>query len=35
VRLGELVERIKEQFGIKVHLRSIQRALKRKEKKTP
>ena len=35
VRLGELVERIKEQFGMQVHLRSIQRALKRKEKKTP
>jgi hypothetical protein len=33
VRLGELVERIKEQFGIQVHLRSIQRAVKRKEKK--
>ncbi len=35
VRLGDLVERIKEQFGMEVHLRSIQRALKRKEKKTP
>jgi len=35
VRLGDLVERIKEQFGLEVHPRSIQRALKRKGKKTP
>ncbi len=35
VRLGDLVERIKERFGLVVHTRSIQRALKRKEKKTP
>jgi transposase len=34
VRLDDLVERIKEQFGLVVHPRSIQRALKRKQKKT-
>jgi len=33
VTLGELVNRIKRQFGLVVHPRSIQRALKRKEKK--
>jgi len=33
VTLGELVDRIKKQFGLVVHIRSIQRALKRKEKK--
>jgi transposase len=35
VRLEDLVERIKERFGLVVHTRSIQRALKRKGKKTP
>lgn len=34
VRLDDLVERIKERFGLVVHRRSIQRALKRKQKKT-
>lgn len=33
VTLDELVDRIKKQFGLVVHIRSIQRALKRKEKK--
>jgi len=33
VTLDELVDRIKRQFGLVVHIRSIQRALKRKEKK--
>ena len=33
VTLGELVNRIKRQFGLVVHTRSIQRALKRKKKK--
>lgn len=33
VRLDDLVERIKERFGLVVHTRSIQRALKRKQKK--
>lgn len=33
VTLGELVKRIQRQFGLVVHPRSIQRALKRKEKK--
>jgi transposase len=33
LRLGDLVERIKERFGLVVHTRSIQRALKRKQKK--
>ena len=33
VTLDELVDRIKRQFGFVVHIRSIQRALKRKEKK--
>lgn len=33
VTLGELVSRIKRQFGLDVHTRSIQRALKRKKKK--
>jgi len=33
VTLGELVNRIQRQFGLVVHPRSIQRALKRKEKK--
>jgi transposase len=32
VTLGELVNRIKRQFGLVVHTRSIQRALKRKKK---
>lgn len=32
VTLGELVNRIKRQFGLVVHSRSIQRALKRKKK---
>jgi transposase len=35
LRLSDLVERIKEKFGLVVHTRSIQRALKRKQKKTP
>lgn len=34
VRLDDLVERIKERFGLVVHTRSVQRALKRKQKKT-
>jgi transposase len=34
VTLDELVTRIKDQFGLKVHIRSIQRALKRKKKKS-
>lgn len=34
LRLSDLVERIKEKFGLVVHTRSIQRALKRKQKKT-
>ena len=34
VRLEDLVERVKERFGLVVHTRSIQRALKRKQKKT-
>lgn len=34
LRLSDLVERIKEKFGLVVHTRSIQRALKRKGKKT-
>ena len=33
VTLDELVDRIKRQFGLVVHIRSIQRALKRKKKK--
>jgi len=33
VTLDDLVERVKRQFGLVVHIRSIQRALKRKEKK--
>jgi len=33
VTLSELVNRIKRQFGLVVHTRSIQRALKRKKKK--
>lgn len=33
VTLGELRNRIQRQFGLVVHIRSIQRALKRKEKK--
>jgi transposase len=33
VRLEDLVERIKERFDLVVHTRSIQRAMKRKEKK--
>jgi len=32
--LGEMVTRIKDEFGLVVHPRSIQRALRRKEKKT-
>lgn len=34
VRLDDLVERTRERFGLVVHTRSIQRALKRKQKKT-
>lgn len=34
VTLEELVNRIHNQFGVKVHIRSIQRALKRKKKKS-
>jgi transposase len=34
LRLDHLVERIKERFGLVVHTRSIQRALRRKQKKT-
>jgi len=35
VTLDELVKRIKKQFALQVHIRSIQRALKRKKKKSP
>jgi len=34
VTLEELIQRIQKTFGLDVHRRSIQRALKRKEKKT-